>query len=145
MWHIGGLGFWLVGPLLGGTLFNFSNFDWKVCHGIGSTHSPGFGFTIAYWQSRLEIVHPVCFLSYEEKGGWLVNGSQRGFVISVSCIGLFLFYSSLGLFEERKSRRRWSRVRYRIATNKSSILVLRRYLLILWYLDVGKSLCRYAF
>jgi len=38
--------------------FNFSNFDWEVCHGVGSTHSPGFGF-IAYWQNKLEIVHPV--------------------------------------------------------------------------------------
>jgi len=59
--------YWWVRILVGGifaedTLFNFSSFDWEVCHGIGSTHSSGFGFTIAYRQNRLEIV-PVCFLS----------------------------------------------------------------------------------
>jgi len=57
------LGFWLVGSFFGHTLFNFSDFDWEVYYRVGSTHSPGFGFTIAYWQSRLEIVYPVCFLS----------------------------------------------------------------------------------
>jgi len=42
----------LVGGIFtGGTSFNFSNFDWEVCHGVGSTHSPGFSFTIAYWQT----------------------------------------------------------------------------------------------
>jgi len=53
-----------MGSLLGiFTLFNFSDFDWEVCHGISSTHSPGFDFIIAYWQGKLEIIHPVCFLS----------------------------------------------------------------------------------
>jgi len=50
----------LVGGIfLGHILFNFSGFNWKICYGVGSTHNSGFGFTIAYWQSRLEIVY-VC-------------------------------------------------------------------------------------
>jgi len=67
MCHVGWLGFWLVGSFLGIHFlislilirFNFS--DWEVCYGVGSTHSPEFGFTITYWQSRLEIVYPVYF------------------------------------------------------------------------------------
>jgi len=51
------------GIFFGDTLFNFSDFDWEVCHGVGSTYNPGFNSTIACWQSRLEIVYPVCFLS----------------------------------------------------------------------------------
>jgi len=58
---VGGISFWAY------TLFNFLNFDWQVCYGVASIHSPGFGFTIAYWQSRLEFVYSVCFLS----GDWL--------------------------------------------------------------------------
>jgi len=43
-------------------LFNFSNIDWEICHEVGSTHSFKV-LLFAYWQSRLEIVHSVCFLS----------------------------------------------------------------------------------
>jgi len=66
LWDVpcGGLRFWLVESLFGDTLFKLSNFwDWEVCYGVGSTHRPGFGFTIACWQTRLEFVYPVCFLS----------------------------------------------------------------------------------
>jgi len=30
------------------TLFNFSNFDWEVCHGVSSNHNISFGFTIVH-------------------------------------------------------------------------------------------------
>jgi len=56
---VGGIPFWIY------TLFNFLNFDWEVCYGVASIHSSGIGFTIAYWQSRLEIVYSVCFLSWD--------------------------------------------------------------------------------
>jgi len=31
-----------MGFFSGDTLFNFSDFDWEVCYGVGSTHSPDF-------------------------------------------------------------------------------------------------------
>jgi len=48
------------GILSGDILFNSSNFDWKICHGVDSTHSPGFSYCLL---ARLGIVHSACFLS----------------------------------------------------------------------------------
>jgi len=43
----------------------------------------------------------------------------------VSCVGLSYVYSSLELSNARRSRHRWSWVRCRTATNKSSVLGLK--------------------
>jgi len=92
------------GILSGDTLFNFSNFDWVVCHKVGSTHSPSFGFillSIGKVDWKLSSLFIFCILglvkirkALSRKGRWLVSESQLRFVISVSCVGLSYFLAS---------------------------------------------------
>jgi len=73
-----------VRSFFGHTLFNFSDFDWEVCYGVGSTHNPGFGFTIG-------------------KVGW------KWFTLSVFCFRIG--QNSKGVVEERGMISKWKLVR----------------------------------
>jgi len=100
----------------GYTLFNFSDFDWEIYYGVGSTHSPGFVLVLLLpigkvgW--KLFTLSVFCLRIGQnlkdivEERGMISKWELVKICYLVSCVGLFYVCSSLELLNARRSHHR---------------------------------------